>query len=137
MIICGFAGIGKSTLCKNKAMWIDLESTPFEKDWDRYATVAMHMDKQGYNVMLSCHADLRKKLHEKGARYFVVLPFPSLKDEYLNRYKKRGNDSSFIESIEKNWNAYTECLEWEYPLYLRYGQYISDVAGYLNSWKKE
>jgi len=37
-IICGFAGIGKSTLAKNKAGFVDLESTPFEKDWDHRKT---------------------------------------------------------------------------------------------------
>lgn len=131
MIVCGFAGIGKSTLCKEKPMWIDLESTPFEKDWDRYIKVAMHMDKQGYNVMLSCHAELRKRLHENGARYYVVMPLANLKEEYLNRYKKRGNAPAFIESIEKNWDAFTEFFEWEYPIYLKAGQYLSDIAGCL------
>lgn len=131
MIVCGFAGIGKSTLCKMKASWIDLESTPFEKDWERYAKVAMHMDKQGYNVMLSCHAELRTLLHVKGARYYVVLPFFDLKEEYLNRYRKRGNDPAFVESIKKNWDKYTENFEWEYPVYLRAGQHLSDIAGCL------
>ena len=131
MIVCGFASIGKSTLCKERPMWIDLESTPFEKDWDRYVKVAMHMDKQGYNVMLSCHAELRKRLHENGARYFVLMPLANLKEEYLNRYKKRGNDPAFIESLEKNWDAFTESLEWEYPVYLKAGQCLSDIAGCL------
>lgn len=131
MIVCGFAGIGKSTLCKTKPMWIDLESTPFEKDWERYVKVAMHMDKQGYNVMLSCHVDLRKCLHENGARYFVVMPVSGLKDEYIDRYNRRGNNPAFIESLEKNWDAYTKSLEWEYPVYLKAGQYLSDIADCL------
>ena len=42
MIICGFPGVGKSTLAKF-SNWVDLESTPFEKDWVRYAKVAKHM----------------------------------------------------------------------------------------------
>ena len=42
MIICGYAGIGKSHLAKNFPGVIDLESTPFEKDWDRYLKCAMH-----------------------------------------------------------------------------------------------
>lgn len=32
-IICGFAGIGKSYLAKNKEGYVDLESTPFEGGW--------------------------------------------------------------------------------------------------------
>jgi len=54
MIICGFPGIRKSTLAKF-SNWVDLESTPFEKDWVRYAKVAKHMSDNGYNVMVSTH----------------------------------------------------------------------------------
>lgn len=35
MIICGYAGVGKSTLAKEVDGIMDLESTPFEKDWER------------------------------------------------------------------------------------------------------
>ena len=42
-IICGFAGIGKSTMAKNNRGVVDLESTPFEKDFDRYLMVAKQM----------------------------------------------------------------------------------------------
>ena len=55
MIICGFPGVGKSTLAKF-SNWVDLESTPFEKDWVRYAKVAKHMSDNGYNVMVSTHS---------------------------------------------------------------------------------
>ena len=54
MIICGFPGVGKSTLARF-SNWVDLESTPFEKDWVRYAKVAKHMNDNGYNVMVSTH----------------------------------------------------------------------------------
>ena len=57
MIICGFPGVGKSTLAKF-SNWVDLESTPFEKDWVRYAKVAKHMSNNGYNVMVSTHPQL-------------------------------------------------------------------------------
>ena len=46
MIICGYAGIGKSYLGHNAVGVIDLESTPFEKDWERYAKCAISYYKQ-------------------------------------------------------------------------------------------
>ena len=57
MIICGFPGTGKSMMAKF-SQWIDLESTPFERDWERYAKVAKHMSDNGYTVMVSTHEEL-------------------------------------------------------------------------------
>lgn len=128
MIVCGFAGIGKSTLCKTKPMWIDLESTPFEKNWDMYARVAQHMSNQGYNVMVSCHAYLRRYMHEHGIDYKLVMPCKDLKAEYVARYKKRGNTPAFVESLENNWDSYVEELEWERPIRLGAGKFLADIA---------
>lgn len=128
MIICGFAGIGKSTLCTKEPKWIDLESTPFEKDWDRYTKVADHMNRQGYNVMLSCHADLRKTLHEKNIPYILVLPDRDLKEEYIERYKRRGNVESFIKSLDENWDDYTNYFKWENVVFLSDNEYLSDIT---------
>lgn len=128
MIICGFAGIGKSTLCRKNPKWIDLESTPFEKNFKRYAKVAQHMDEQGYNVMLSCHADLRKTLHKMGVDYTLVIPIKDLKHEYIRRYQERGNTESFIKSMDENWDNYTTAYHWEDVVHLIYeDQYLSDV----------
>lgn len=60
MIICGYAGIGKSYLAKHFPGIIDLESTPFEKDWDRYLKCAMHYSSQGFIVLVSCHKEIRQ-----------------------------------------------------------------------------
>lgn len=125
MIICGFAGIGKSYMCKHYANWIDLESTPFEKDFERYVKVAQHMDKQGYNVMLSCHGDLRKLLHEKGIEYTLVVPKRELKEEYINRYKNRGNTESFIKNLNSNWDKFCKPYEFEKVVYLDSNDFIS------------
>lgn len=103
MIICGFPGVGKSTLAKF-SNWIDLESTPFEKDWIRYAKVAKHMNDNGYNVMVSTHPQLLEQFEQMEVRYTVVIPSISDLKIYLNRYNKRGNDESFIALLEKEWD---------------------------------
>lgn len=113
MIVCGFAGIGKSTMAKRKAGVVDLESTPFEKDWDRYITVANHLSSQGYKVLLSCHRELREELGKRGIPYMLAIPEKDAKYEYLQRYEKRGNDKEFIDLFYKNWDSFLEVLPHE------------------------
>ena len=108
MIICGFAGIGKSYVARHKAKWVDLESTPFNKDWETYVRVAKHMYDSGYHVMLSCHKELREELHESGIYFTVVIPDKADKAEYLRRYKERGNDEKFIKLFEDNFEKFID-----------------------------
>ena len=105
-IICGFAGIGKSYLANKMTGWIDLESTPFNKNWDLYTDVAIHMQKNGYTPMVSCHKELREKLKEKGADYVVVIPKLEYKQKYIERYKERSNNEAFIKLFEQNFEKF-------------------------------
>lgn len=102
-IVCGFAGIGKSTAAKNNVGVVDLESTPFNKNWKIYADVAVHMANNGYTVLLSMHKDLRDELNKRAVHYLVAIPPINNKDEYLKRYESRGNTAEFIELLRKNW----------------------------------
>lgn len=102
MIICGFPGTGKSVMAR-LSKWVDLESTPFEKDWWRYAKVAKHMSDNGYTVMVSTHRELLERLEQMEVSYTVVVPPMSDKDIYINRYKQRGNTDDFISTVEANW----------------------------------
>ena len=105
MIICGFPGVGKSTLAKS-SNWIDLESTPFEKDWVRYAKVAKHMSDNGYNVMVPTHPQLLEQFEQMEVKYTVVVPPLTDIYTYRDRYIKRGNDIDFIFLIGLNWNEW-------------------------------
>ena len=105
-IICGFAGIGKSYLAKELAGWIDLESTPFNKNWDLYTDVAIYMQKNGYTPMLSCHKELREKLKEKGADYVVVIPKLEHKQNYIKRYKERSEERRVGKECRSRWSPY-------------------------------
>lgn len=105
MIICGFPGTGKSTMAKF-SQWVDLESTPFKKNWILYAEVAKHMNDNGYTVMVSTHAEMLKALEQIEARYTVVIPPITDKETYLHRYNTRGNTSDFIKLLEDNWEVW-------------------------------
>jgi hypothetical protein len=106
MIICGcFPGVGKSILAKF-SNWVDLESTPFEKDWARYAKVAKYMSDNGYNVMVSTHPQLLEQFEQMEVRYTVVVPPFNDISVYKDRYIKRGDDINFITLIGMNWDQW-------------------------------
>ena len=86
--------------------WIDLESTPFERDWERYAKVAKHMSDNGYTVMVSTHEELLAGFEQIEVPYTVIIPQPTDKDIYLHRYHMRGNNCDFIRLIDNNWNRW-------------------------------
>lgn len=107
MIICGFPGVGKSMMAKfNRA--IDLESTPFEKGWLRYAKVAKHMHDSGYVVMVSTHKELLDCFEQMEVPYTVVVPHIDDIDAYLRRYKARGNSTEFIQKVMANWDKWLD-----------------------------
>lgn len=112
MIICGYAGIGKSYLAHNVPGVIDLESTPFEKDWDRYAKCAIHYHKQGYLVLVSCHREIRERLCSFASGGIpvdcrvTIVPNISDKELYRKRYELRGNSKEFIDIQMNNWEKW-------------------------------
>jgi len=127
-IICGFAGVGKSTLAKNVKGFVDLESTPFKKDWDIYSDVAIHMANNGYQVMTSCHKELREILKQKGANYKVYTPTKDEKYQYLQKYKERGNDENFLKLFEENFDKFVEEIEkTETNIFWLHGRSLQDV----------
>lgn len=107
MIICGFPGTGKSFMARH-SNWIDLESTPFERDWIRYAKVAKHMSDVGYTVMTSTHAELLAIFEQMEQRYTVIIPPKGDANRYTVRYSKRGNTSRFITTIAEHWDEWIE-----------------------------
>lgn len=109
MIVCGFPGTGKSTMAKF-SRWVDLESTPFKKNWLLYAEVAKHMSDNGYNVMISTHKEVLDALEQIEASYTVVIPPITDKDIYLHRYDMRGNSYEFIKRLGENWESWISAI---------------------------
>lgn len=137
MVICGFPGIGKSSISKTIPGVVDLESTPFNKDWEIYADVIEHMNKNGYTVLASSHIELRKELFNRGIKYIYVRPSKDLKEEYLERYKKRKNAKKFIDDINENWDNYRKSFKGEITFDLKSDQYLYDVLSTLTRSRLE
>lgn len=104
MIIFGYQGIGKSTLCKTGyACIIDLESYMFRtpmhpersEDWfQAYGNIAYHLSHEyGKIVLCACHDKIRDYIYEekdtKNEHIAICYPSLDLKDAWLEKLTKR------------------------------------------------
>ena len=131
MIICGYQGIGKSTLANNcmiehEIPVLDLESGNFwvdgirSQDWYKvYANIAIHLSQQGNIVMLSSHKAVRDYLHElnSGERLATIYPSIELKDQWIEKLQSRYD----ISKKEKDYKALMNAKE-------MYEENIHDLA---------
>lgn len=104
MIICGFPGIGKSTLAKSDLKYIDFESTNFDKsnpEWYLdYCECICDLSDQGYTVFCSSHSIVTKTL-SRVRKIKIIYPALELYDAWYERVQQRyDNDPS-----EKNARA--------------------------------
>lgn len=130
MIIIGYQGIGKSTLCKTyekSLRYIDLESglmrDPMNdnKRWDNwaeiYCNIALSLSDQGYMVFVSSHKAVQDILAESKDEVIAIYPSKRVKDEWikklLERYKKTGLRKDEIAWLDAktNFDAEIDILE--------------------------
>lgn len=116
-VVCGFCGVGKSTLLKTYPdKYIDLDSALFPKtDPQRFVSYVDEIKRllasTDKTVLVSTHPELLERLYECGIDIILVYPNPDLKDEYMARYKDRGDWSAFLLQLEENWTNYMEDLQ--------------------------
>jgi len=88
-------------------------------------------------IFISSHKEVRDALVEEGLEFTLVYPNPFLKIEYINRYKTRGNDFSFVKLLETNWIKWMRELTAQkgcFHVLLGTNEYISDkkeIFGHL------
>lgn len=113
MIIIGYQGIGKSTLA-GTGKFIDLESSNFwvdgkrADDWYKpYCNIAEHLSSQGFIVFTSSHEVVRKQLRDSKETVVVAYPSVGLKDEWIDKLKKRYESTN----LEKDYKAYMNAVD--------------------------
>lgn len=115
----------------SKFSWVDGEEKKRNPDFPKnYIEHILKNIDTADIILVSTHDEVRKELEDNDIKYTLVYPDISLKDEYVERYKERGNDTSFINFIESNWNDMIAILEKEsYPTHikLKSGEFLSDV----------
>lgn len=144
MVICGFSGIGKSTLSRgdfyNRSGCIDLESSNFSHHGDgtlndefpaNYIdTLEKVRQKHPYHhILLSCHQAVRDELRKRNIDYLIVLPESNCRNEYVKRWINRGSNIKFINNMYAHWHDYiNSCIEDPAAkVFLTEGEYISDI----------
>lgn len=144
-VISGFPAVGKSYLYNNHKELKVLDSDSSKFSWESEGV--RHPDfpnnyirhiKRNLGVVdvifVSSHKVVREALENNGIDYTIVYPNISLKGEYISRYINRGNDDSFIEFLNDNWEEFITDIENErFPVKveLQKGQYMKDVIEHI------
>lgn len=111
-VICGFPGVGKSTLFNelkdSKKKVLDSDSSTFDKSEfpENYIKHIKDKTSKGYTILASSHDVVRDALIKEKIPFTLVYPDKSLKDEYLKRYKERGSPKEFQNLLDKKWDEW-------------------------------
>lgn len=149
IVICGFPGVGKTSVANNRVNILDAESSAFSWNWNpehlekgrernpefphNYIRfVKENMDK--YDVILtSSHQVVRDALKAEGIQYIIVAPEFDRKNEYMIRYLQRGSEINFIESLYERWSMFLKEIQNDGApiIWMTEGKYLSDVLGVM------
>lgn len=158
-VISGFPGVGKSYMFNNKTDLIILDSGSSNFSWVK--------DLEGNNtrernpefpqnyinhikenlgkvdiIFVSSHDVVRNALRESNISYILAYPNITLKDEYIKRYRDRGNDEPFISMINNKWDEFIMGIKKEtFPtlIELYKDEYLSNIIkhGYCTPMSNE
>ena len=143
LIICGYPGIGKSSI-RGWNNCIDLESSYFSHDdcgeviddWvERYCKTALAIARQGYTVLVSCHEPVRNCLYNQQKDYnkswytpkvpvVIFCPRPEMKEAWairlVERYLKTNRDKDLraFEGSIRSWETNMKYMKTpDFPIY--------------------
>ena len=101
-VYSAFPGCGKTTYFNNTDKNVlDSDSSKFDKrhfpgnylDHIERSIEDPNVDK----ILVSSHKDVRDGLVRRGIPFVLVYPERTIKEEYIQRYKDRGNNDSIID----------------------------------------
>ena len=127
-IISAFPGTGKSYFTnKYPEKCADSDSskfswTPFAEHPDRQRNpqfpnnyiehIKNLIGKVDY-IFVSSHKEVRQALLDNCIFFYLFYPSATQKQEYIERYKTRGNNEAFIDLVNKNWVSWIVELSFE------------------------
>jgi hypothetical protein len=77
--------------------------------------IKKHMETDDI-IFVSSHKVVRDALKENDIPYILIYPSINMKDEWIRRFKERGNDKSFIEFQKDHWDEFiTDMMNETYP----------------------
>jgi hypothetical protein len=147
LVISGFPGVGKSGFAeynKDKKV-VDLDGLRVnEYNWIQtssgrsrnpdfpmnYVRETKKLMGTAHAIFLSSHQELRDALVKENVPFKLVYPAKSMKNEMIERYKKRGSAPAFIKLMEDKFDEFVgqcEAQKSAEHVVLKPGQYLSDV----------
>jgi hypothetical protein len=139
LLVAGFPGTGKTSYCYRDADYmpqgfaVDSDSSKFDKA-NFPANYIEHIKErisENYSrIFISSHKEVRDALVANKLQFTLVYPQKGLKEEYLTRYKERGDSQAFIALIDKNWFNWLSELSHQIGcthIELKSGQFIGNV----------
>jgi hypothetical protein len=135
-IIVGFPGIGKSFVSKDTSgayTWLNIHDEPgYAKGAEgSFFTELLVLAQKPGIILLPAHRMVGNFLISQNLAFTSVFPRRQLKDDYLRRYRERGNSINFVKLVEKRWDSFVDNM-W-YPhgrcnhVELDEGQFLKDV----------
>jgi hypothetical protein len=135
IVISAFPGCGKSHLFRNKGdkHILDSDSSKFDKSQfpQNYIDHIKSNIGQADMILVSSHKEVRDAMVDNGIEFTLVYPNREIKDEYIQRYIDRGNNESFVNLLQNNWDNWMNELDDQSgceKIKLSSGQYLSDVV---------
>ena len=149
IFIVAHTATGKSSLAKKYKNVIDMESTLYKyndisndeskkstnreinKEWPNNYFKALKSVLDKYDYILVADEIVNDFLITNKYEYWIVYPDISLKEEYLNRCKNRGNNEEFIYWYSRLWDEWINIskndLHASKHIELKSNQYLEDV----------
>lgn len=81
-------------------------------------------------IFVSSLKVVRQALADNGIRVLIVYPNKSLKEEWIRRFRARGNNDGFINFISDNWDRFIDEIENEDYGFLK--QRLNDEKSFLD-----
>lgn len=112
-IICGFPGVGKSSIEGSNFMDLDSKDHIGINRWSNYKEAIEKFVGRIEYLLLSSHKQTRYILKQLNLKYYIVYPDKSLKSEYMRRYKQRGSSREFIKWMDSYFDELIDSIESE------------------------
>ena len=122
-IISAFPGVGKTFYHnEHKETTLDSDSSNFSwviKDGVKTRNPEFPKNyiqhiKENTFIFVSSHKEVREALLDECIFFYVIYPDVNRKEEFVQRYKDRGSDESFIKLISDNWEQWIKDIENKY-----------------------
>ena len=132
-IICGFPGIGKTSLASENKRILDMDAPSYYFDGIFPYGYIKRVKENLFNadlILISAHRIVLEVLNRKKMDYILVYPKTELKDEYMQRYRRRRSPMYFYKYMDKMWDKFMWDMQQQIDrkhIILESGEYLKNV----------